>query len=116
MMEENNTFLNYSPEKLGRIIASELKGEMSELVNQLLNAKSEDEGKPLKMKEAAEFLTLSRTTFSNLVSRNEIPFKSLNPDNPKAVKLFLKKDLRNWLKKNLNSTIEGLRDGSEIKS
>ncbi|MDC3259660.1 helix-turn-helix domain-containing protein [Flavobacteriaceae bacterium] len=115
-MEENNTFLNYSPEKLGRIVASELKEEMSELVNQLLNAKSEDEEKPLSMREAAEFLTLSRTTFSNLVSRNEIPFKSLNPDNPKAMKLFLKKDLSEWLQKNRSNTIDDLRDGSEIES
>jgi len=53
---------------------------------------------------------------SDLIKRGEIPYKSLNPDNPKAKKFFLKSDLREWLKKNKVKTIQELKAGTYGKS
>ena len=57
---------------------------------------STSEDKPLSMAEAADWLGVSRTTFSRLVSKGELRYKSINPNNPKASKYFLKSDLKDW--------------------
>ncbi len=103
--------INYTPEQLAGEVAARLKQYNSDLINQLLDERTEDESKPLTMAEGANWLGLSRSTFSEIVGRAEIPYKSLNPDNPKAKKLFLKKDLRNWLLKNRTKTIDELKAG-----
>lgn len=107
----NTIMINYTPEQLAGEVAARLKQYNSDLINQLLDERTEDESKPLTMAEAANWLGLSRSTFSEIVGRAEIPYKSLNPDNPKAKKLFLKKDLRNWLLKNRTKTIDELKAG-----
>lgn len=108
-MNDNNSFINYSPEKLGQIVAAEIKSELEATFNQILDSKAEEDERPLTMSQAADFLKISRTTFSKIINRGEIVFKSLNPDNPKAKKLFKKKDLRAYLESNKSMTIEELK-------
>jgi len=107
--ERSAVLLNLTGEQIARDVAKNLEPLIEKQVNKLLDQKSEDEESPLTMSEAADFLVLSRTTFSKIVGKGEIKFKSLNPNNPKAKKLFWKKDLRSWMEKNRNRTIDELK-------
>ena len=90
-------------------IAAELKPFIMDEVNRILNLKNKDEQTPMSMSEAALWLGISRTTLSKLVGKGEVSYKSFNPDNPKAKKVFTKKDLREWLLKNKSKTIDELK-------
>ena len=98
--EKNAIMVNYSDKELAADIANELKFFITDHVNKFLNEKAQDEEPPMSMSEAATWLGISRTTLSKLVGKKVISFKSFNPANPKAKKLFTKKDLRMWLLKN----------------
>lgn len=107
--EKNAILVNYSDKELAAGVARELKPFISYHVNQILDSKAEGDESPLTMSQAADFLKISRTTFSKIINRGEIVFKSLNPDNPKAKKLFKKKNLRAYLESNKSMTIEELK-------
>jgi hypothetical protein len=107
--EKNAIMVNYSDKELAAGVARELKSFITDHVNQILNEKAEDEETPMSMSEAALWLGISRTTLSKLVGKGEVSFKSFNPDNPKAKKVFTKKDLREWLLKNKSKTIDELK-------
>ena len=110
-------FLNFTEQELALSLAHNLKPLIEEQVDRVLELKSEEDTSPLNMAKAADFLGVSRATYSKLVNKGEIPFKSLNPDNPKAKKFFLKNDLRVWLQKNRTSTIDELKKvGNERSS
>ena len=113
---KNGVFLNFTEQELAIKLAHNLRPLIEQQVNRILELKSEDEDSPLKMAEAINFLGLSRTTFSKILAKGEIPFKSLNLDNPKAKKFFLKKDLREWLQKNRTITINELKMASNGKT
>ena len=66
----------------------------------------------MSMTDAAKWLGVSRTTLSKIVRRGEVHYKSFNPDNPKAKKMFTKRDLRIWLSKNKAQTIDELKAAS----
>ena len=108
--EKTGMFLNFTEQELASSLAQNLKQFIENQVNRVLESKSEEDDSPLTMKEAANFIGVSRATFSKLVNKGEIPFKSLNPDNPKSKKFFLKSDLRLWLQKNRTSTIDELKN------
>lgn len=107
--DRSAVLLNLTGEQIAKDVAKNLEPLIERQVNKVLDQKTEDEESPLTMSEAAEFLVLSRTTFSQIVGRGEIHYKSLNPDNPKAKKLFWKKDLRAWMHKNRSKTIDELK-------
>ena len=109
-------FLNFTQKELAKDLANNLEPLIERQVEKLLDRKSEDEERPSSMSEASDFLDLSRTTFSKLVGKGEIPYKSLNPENPKAKKLFLKKDLRQWILNNRSKTVQELKNASYGKS
>ena len=107
--EKNAIMVNYSDKELAAGVARELKPFITDHVNQILNEKAQDEETPMSMSEAAIWFGISRTTLSKLVGKGEVSFKSFNPDNPKAKKVFTKKDLREWLLKNKSKTIDELK-------
>ena len=98
--EKNAIMVNYSDKELAAGVAQELKSFIKDQVNQILNEKAEDEQTPMSLYEAAVWLGISRTTLSKLIGKGEVSFKSFNPDNPKAKKIFTKNDLRAWVQKN----------------
>ena len=111
-MSKNNSkaiLLDLTEEQIALGVAQNLEPLIREQVNYILEAKTEDEEAPMGMQESAEFLKVSRTTFSKIIGENQIPYKSLNPENPKAKKLFLKKDLREWLSLNVSRTIDEIK-------
>ena len=101
--------LDLTEEQIARGVAQNLEPLIREQVNHILDLKTEDEEAPMGMRESAEFLKVSRTTFSKIIGENQIPYKSLNPENPKAKKFFLKKDLREWLSLNVSRTIDEIK-------
>lgn len=107
--DKTGMFLNFTEQELAQSLATNLEPLIEQQVQKVLDQKKEEEGKPLRMEEAADFLRVSRTTFSKLVGKGEIPFKSLNPDNPRAAKFFAKRDLQKWLKDNKTKTIDELK-------
>ena len=107
--EKNAIMVNYSDKELAAGVARELKPFITDHVNQILNEKADDEQTTMSMSGAATWLGISRTTLSKLVGKGEVSFKSFNPDNPKAKKVFTKKDLREWLLKNKSKTIDELK-------
>ena len=110
--DRTGMFLNFTDQELAHNIAHKLKPLLREIVDDIKHQDTEDDESPMSMSEASDWLNLSRTTFSKIVNKGEIPFKSLNPDHPKAKKFFTKKDLREWLLKNRNRTIEELKNAS----
>ena len=115
--EKNAIMVNFSDKELAAGVARELKPFITDHVNQILNEKAEDEQTPMSMSGAATWLGISRTTLSKLVGKGEVSYKSFNPDNTKAKKVFTKKDLREWLLKNKSKTIDELKAvGYESKS
>jgi hypothetical protein len=108
-VEKNAIMVNFSDKELAAGVARELKPFITDHVNQILKEKSQDEQTPMSMSEAALWLGISRTTLSKLVGKGEVSYKSFNPDNPKAKKVFTKKDLRDWLLKNKSKTIDELK-------
>lgn len=102
-------FLNFTEQELALSLAQNLKPFIEDQVNRVLKTKSEEDDSPLTMKKAAKFIGVSRATFSKIVNKGEIPFKSLNPDNPKSKKFFLKSDLKLWLQENRTSSIDELK-------
>lgn len=107
--EKNAIMVNYSDKELAKGVANELKYFITAHIHEILNEKSEDEDNPMSMSDAAQWLGVSRTTLSKLVGRGEVHYKSFNPDNPKAKKMFTKRDLRLWLSKNKAKTIDELK-------
>ena len=107
--ESSAVLLNLTGAQIAKDVAKNLEPLIEQQVNKVLDQKTEDEESPLTMAEAADFLVLSRTTFSKLIGKGEIHYKSLNPNNPRAKKLFWKKDLRDWMQKNRNRTIDELK-------
>ena len=115
--EKTGMFLNFTEQELAQSLAHNLKPLIKEEVDRVLESKTEDNDSPMTMEECADFIGISRATLAKIVGRGEIPFKSLNPDNPKSKKFFLKSDLRVWLQKNRTSTIDELRKvGNERSS
>lgn len=47
----------------------------------------------MNSKEAAIFLRISPSTLDKLVSKGLLPFRRVNPENPKSQRLFHRKDL-----------------------
>lgn len=111
--EKNAIMVNYSDKELAKGVANELKDFISAEIHQILNEKTEDEDTPMSMSDAANWLGVSRTTLSKLVGRGEVAYKSFNPNNPKAKKMFTKKDLRAWLASNKAKTIDELKSVSD---
>ena len=114
-MEENPksaVMINLTEKQIALGVAKHLKPLLREEINSILTEKKEDEAKPISMAEAAHWLGLSRTTFSGIVGKGEIKYKSLNPENPKASKFFLIKDLRRWLETNRAITIDELKSST----
>lgn len=107
--DRSAVLLNLTGEQIARDVAKNLEPLIEKQVNRVLDLKKEDEESPLTMSEAADFLVLSRTTFSKLVGKGEIHFTSLNRDNPKAKKFFRKKDLKAWMERNRSKTIDELK-------
>ena len=114
--DSTGTFLNFTLRELAQGTATELKPFIEEMIENLLNQKAEEDDKPMNFQKACEWLDISRSTMTELLKRGEIPFKSLNPDNPKAKKFFLKSDLREWLMDNKVKTIQELKAGTYGKS
>jgi hypothetical protein len=109
---KNAIMLNYSDKELAKGVANELKDFITAHIHQILNEKTEDEDNPMSMTDAAKWLGISRTTLSKIVARGEVNYKSFNPDNPKAKKMFTKRDLRIWLSRDKAKTIDELKAAS----
>tara|TARA_S200000501_G_C20495929_1_gene600350 strand:- start:166 stop:483 length:318 start_codon:yes stop_codon:yes gene_type:complete len=100
-LEKNAIMVNYSDKEFAKGVANELKAFITAHIHQILNEKTEDEDNPMSMTDAAKWLSVSRTTFSKILGRGEEHYKSFNPDNPKAKKMFTKMDLRIWISNSL---------------
>tara|TARA_A100001011_G_C13733774_1_gene604580 strand:+ start:89 stop:436 length:348 start_codon:yes stop_codon:yes gene_type:complete len=112
MKDKSAVLLNLTGEQLAEDVSKHLHPLIREQVNYILDEQREDNHPPMTMDEACDYLGISRGTLSKLVGQGKIPFKSLNPENRKAKKLFLKKDLREWLQKNRTKTVDEIKKAS----
>ena len=103
-------FAHFTQQELAQELAHNLKPFIREEVDRVLELRAEDDDSPITMEECADFIGISRATFAKIIGRGEIPFKSLNPDNPKSKKFFLKSDIRLWLLKNRTMSIDELKE------
>ena len=109
MSNDNKTqkaiMIDYDAEKLATDTARHLGPILFEIVQSIEKKKDNEKKKPLSKTQAAEFLGIHTSTLSKLISRGEIPFISLNPDNKMSVKKFYRKDLEEFLQNNRTKTI-----------
>jgi hypothetical protein len=68
-MEKKVIMFDLTGQELAAQISHSLKPLIKEQVNQVLQQRKEDESKPLSMGEAADYLNIGSTAFSNLVNR-----------------------------------------------
>ena len=90
-------------------ISQNLKPLIKEQVSQVLQQRKEDSSKPLSMAEAADYLNIGSTAFSNLVNRGQLKFTSLRPDSKTGKKFFMVSDLRDWLESNKTRSINEIK-------
>jgi hypothetical protein len=114
--ESTGAFLTFTSSELATKLAQNLDPLIREQINQILEAKTEDDSAPMTFEEAAEWLKISRSTLSSLVGKGEIPYTPLLPDNPKSKKYFSKKILREWSESKMTKTIDELKDLRNGKS
>jgi len=107
--EKKALMIDYDAKQLAKDTAHHLEPIIFEIVESIEKKKQSEFEKPLTIAEASDYLSISRTTFSKLIQKGEIPFVSMNPDNPKAKKLFSRKDLNDWKTLKKTKTIEELR-------
>ena len=108
--------IDYSPSELAYGVFQNLSPLIEEKFKQILTEKEDENASPLSMEESANWLGVSRTTFSKLVSNGELKFTSLDPDNPKTKKYFLKSDLKDWLTQNQTKTINEIKSSTNGNS
>ena len=111
-MENNNksvVLMSYTPDQMASDLAKKMMPEFKEDFNQLIAEKAEEDERPLTMKEASDWLKIGTTCFSRIVNRGEIDFIG-DRDNPRAKKLFSKKDLKAWLENNRQEAIKSIRN------
>ena len=107
--EKSRVLFNYSPEEIANLLTPELEKVLLKIHHNIESKKSEEAEKPISMAQASDFVGICKTTFSKLVGEGKIPFYSLNPDNPKAKKMFYKKDLIQWIESLRSKTIYEIR-------
>lgn len=103
-------FAHFTQRELAQELAHNLRPLIREEVDRVLELRAKDDDSPMTMEECADFIGISRATFAKIIGRGEIPFKSLNPDNSKSKKFFLKSDIRLWLLKNRTMSIDELKE------
>ena len=117
MSTDNNNkkaiMVEFSEKELATAVGRELKTYFENLHLKILQEKKEDEDRPLSMRQAMEWLGISRSLFSEIVNRGEIVYTPLDPNHSKSQKYFHKKDLRDWLKKKRVKTIDELKKDSK---
>lgn len=114
--EKKSIMIDYSPSELAYGVFQNLSPLIEEKFRQILDEKDDKNAPPLSMAESADWLGVSRTTFSRLVAKGELKFKSLDPSNPKTKKYFLKSDLQDWLTQNQTKTINELKSSANGNS
>ena len=110
--EKKALMIDYDAKQLAKDTAHHLEPIIFEIVESIEQKKQNEFEKDLTLQESADYLNISRVTFSKLIQKGEIPFVSMNPDNPKAKKLFSRKDLNDWKTLKKTKTIEELRKQS----
>ena len=118
-MESNNRikkgaiFMDYSPKEIASELAPKIKEAVLQIHKEIEEKNSNEYKKPISMTEASRYVGIGRTLFSKIVNQGLIPFHSLNPNNPKAKKLFYRDDLQNWVKSNRIKTINEIKNASK---
>jgi len=111
-MDKKIIMFDLTGQELAAQISHNLKPLIKEQVYQVLEQRREDESKPLSMAEAADYLNIGSTAFSNLVNRGELKFTSLRPDSKTGKKFFMVSDLRDWLEFNKSRSINEVKDAA----
>ena len=111
-MDKKVIMIDLTGHELAAQISHNLKPLIKEQVSQVLQQRKEDSSKPLSMAEAADYLNIGSTAFSNLVNRGELKFTSLRPDSKIGKKFFMISDLRDWLESNKTRTINEIKDAA----
>ena len=111
-MDKKVIMIDLTGQELAAQISHSLKPLIKEQVTQVLQQIKEDDFKPLSMAEAADYLNIGSTAFSNLVNRGELKFTSLRPDSKTGKKFFQISDLRDWLESNKTRTINEIKDAA----
>ena len=112
MADKKVIMIDLTGHELAAQISHSLKPLIKEQVNQVLKQRKEDHSKPLSMGEAADYLNIGSTAFSNLVNRGELKFTSLRPDSRTGKKFFMVSDLRDWLESNKTRSINEIKDAA----
>ena len=108
-MDKKVIMFDLTGHELAAQISHSLKPLIKEQVNQVLKQRKDDDSKPLSMAEAADYLNIGSTAFSNLVNRGELKFTSLRPDSKTGKKFFQISDLREWLESNKTRSINEIK-------
>lgn len=100
-LKESNVMNELTFDQLPNAVATMLN-KMDLLESRLLQFQSSltDEGKPMRVKEAAEFLGIPKNTLYMLTSKEKI-----NSYKPAKHLLFLRQELIEWVKKGRQSTV-----------
>ena len=114
--EKTGTFLNFTLQELEQGLANHLLPSIREEIEKIHKEKPEDDDNPITLEEAAEFMKVSRSTFSGWIGKGEIPYVPVKPDHKKAKKLFFKRDLKKWVEQKKVKTIQELKAGGYGKS
>ena len=108
--------LDLSEKELAEGVARNLTPYLKQQFNDFISEFYEDKDTPISIDDAADYLGVSRSTFSKILNRGEIPFSSLNPDNPKSKKLILKSDLLGYMERHRTKSIQQIRDSYNGKA
>jgi excisionase family DNA binding protein len=111
--ESKALMIDYDAKKLAHDTAAHLTPVLYEIVESIQQKKQNEYEKPISMAEACVYLGITRTTFSKIVGKGEVAYSSTNPGNPRAKKLFYRKDLKKWLKSKRSKTLNELKNLSQ---
>jgi hypothetical protein len=107
--ESKALMIDYDAKQLAKDTAVHLEPIIYEIVEAIEQKAKNKLLKPLTLAEAADFLCISRPSMSKLISREEIHFTAMNPENPKSKKMFDREDLIAWRESKKNKTISEIR-------
>ncbi len=107
--ESKALMIDYDAKQLAKDTAVHLEPIIYEIVEAIEQKAKNKLLKPLTLAEAADFLCISRPSMSKLISKAEIYWTSMNPENPKSKKMFDREDLIAWRNSKKTKTISEIR-------
>jgi hypothetical protein len=107
--EKKAILLDLTDKEIAQGVAKNLMPFLKQQFDDFITEFYEDKNVPMSMEDACHWLGVGRTTFSKIISRGDIPFKPLNPDNPKSKKLIIRSDLLAYMERNKTKSVDQIK-------